>query len=732
MSWNRKVPHILGSASQNGTSVVWDLKLNKAIFNFSDPSRVANNRNVCLSWNPEIPTQIAVVYDDAKVPELQIWDLRNPKGPIFSTVKGHTKGIHYLDWSVTDTSSIITLGRDNKVCLWNYKLASNNLVSEFSLNEPCTQVKWSPRQADIYSVTTATGNSTIYSLNNQLNHIPAWMRTPVGARFSFDGRLAVFSEKGGVNVKEYKVKAADESLEQYIEEFEKNFTTTKVDVQSLSQNRLNSMLLDEKDKQEWQFIQAAAKNDPDEIIEALGFEKAKIIKKAENYTGKYYVTKTGEETKKKTTEIGFTVQTAEEAEDFFSVLGKRGTSEAVERPIGSIVDVSEEYTIQETIVKNTNWNAGIEKIIKNNILMGNIEGAVDSALKCGRVAEALLLAYAEGGEIFKTTIKSYVTSSNDPFVKNVIRYLVEDQRDELVLNYSLDDWKECVALCVSLSQKDGSSFKKYMDQIATRFIEERKDYDTALLCYILSKDFQRILETYASYSEKLQKGTLDYTIFLMNTIEKIIALKTITQFYEPNSLVDRFLFELSKVLQNYNRDLLILNLLTINDSFGFECLVIKDRLLNSSEEFQGLFTSRNFPFRRENVNAITKKAKVEPAGHGRIGHDTTQKAGLGGPNVPARKIQQPPIQGATANQRLPFTPGPSAHQPQVENTIPPVGPNTAFRGVKPAGPTGVFDPTKKKEDVIPPPIKSNVNGPPPVRKDLPHAFQNEPRGKIAL
>lgn len=37
VSWNRIVPHILASASENGKIVVWDLKVNKSIFNFTEP-----------------------------------------------------------------------------------------------------------------------------------------------------------------------------------------------------------------------------------------------------------------------------------------------------------------------------------------------------------------------------------------------------------------------------------------------------------------------------------------------------------------------------------------------------------------------------------------------------------------------------------------------------------------------------------------------------------------------
>ena len=38
ISWNRVVSHILASASENGKVVVWDLKSNKSIFTFTEPS----------------------------------------------------------------------------------------------------------------------------------------------------------------------------------------------------------------------------------------------------------------------------------------------------------------------------------------------------------------------------------------------------------------------------------------------------------------------------------------------------------------------------------------------------------------------------------------------------------------------------------------------------------------------------------------------------------------------
>jgi protein transport protein SEC31 len=42
ISWNRVVPHILASASENGKIVVWDLKQSKSIFQFMEPNHSSN------------------------------------------------------------------------------------------------------------------------------------------------------------------------------------------------------------------------------------------------------------------------------------------------------------------------------------------------------------------------------------------------------------------------------------------------------------------------------------------------------------------------------------------------------------------------------------------------------------------------------------------------------------------------------------------------------------------
>lgn len=52
--------------------------------------------------------------------------------------------------------------------------------------------------------------------------------------------------------------------------------------------------------------------------------------------------------------------------------------------------------MQESISKNTNWNAGTEALIKKSLMVGNYQYAAECALKIGRTAEAFLIAQMGG------------------------------------------------------------------------------------------------------------------------------------------------------------------------------------------------------------------------------------------------------------------------------------------------------------------------------------------------
>lgn len=82
------------------------------------------------------------------------------------------------------------------------------------------------------------------------------------------------------------------------------------------------------------------------------------------------------------------------AEDFFSSMAQQNEEEESakrkeeeERALAAVAAASNTSVVD--------WNAGPEALIKQNFLIGSRDAAVEICLKCNRVADALLIAYAD-------------------------------------------------------------------------------------------------------------------------------------------------------------------------------------------------------------------------------------------------------------------------------------------------------------------------------------------------
>lgn len=106
------------------------------------------------------------------------------------------------------------------------------------------------------------------------------------------------------------------------------------------------------------------------------------------------------------------------------------------------------------VPRNFNWDLGKERLVKQNILIGNYEGAIDAALKCGRTAEALIIAYSCGQNLFSNTLKTFFTETTDSFITDVLKHIAYKDAFELVKKYDLNKWKECIALILSFASSD--------------------------------------------------------------------------------------------------------------------------------------------------------------------------------------------------------------------------------------------------------------------------------------
>jgi hypothetical protein len=91
-----------------------------------------------------------------------------------------------------------------------------------------------------------------------------------------------------------------------------------------------------------------------------------------------------------------------------------------------------QHTVQETISRNANWDEGAEGIIKQNLLIGELEYAAQVALKCGRSTEALLIAEAGGKELYEQIKEEYFSQHKDAFVKEVIHAVTKNDFTDII------------------------------------------------------------------------------------------------------------------------------------------------------------------------------------------------------------------------------------------------------------------------------------------------------------
>lgn len=152
------------------------------------------------------------------------------------------------------------------------------------------------------------------------------------------------------------------------------------------------------------------------------------------------------------------------------------------------------------IPRNFNWDMGKERLVKQNLLIGNYEGAIDAALKCGRTAEALIIAFSVDQNLFSTTLKTYFTQTTDNFITDILKNIAYRDPVELVNKFDLQKWKECIALIYSMSSRDKRP--QLLQLLAERLVGEVQNHETSknvigeeyapVICYILAQDFAKV------------------------------------------------------------------------------------------------------------------------------------------------------------------------------------------------------------------------------------------------
>uniref|UniRef100_A0AAR2L418 Protein transport protein Sec31A n=1 Tax=Pygocentrus nattereri TaxID=42514 RepID=A0AAR2L418_PYGNA len=510
VAWNKQVQHILASAGPSGRAVVWDLRKNEPIIKISDHS----NRMHCsgMLWHPEVATQMILASEDDRQPVIQMWDLRFATSPL-KVLENHTRGILSVSWSQADPELLLSSAKDNRILCWNPN--TGEVIYELpTVNQWCFDVQWCPRNPALLSAASFDGHISVYTVMGgcleaqqyssvdkisgafdpsdpfgtgqalpplqvpqptaaptiipPLRTPPKWERRPIGASFTFGGKLVTFDSPRSVQPAPSPQPPRQVHVSQVITEAE--FLQRSRELQATLQsgsfisychNKISSAP-SEAEQDIWRFLLVNFEDEARvKFLRLLGFSKDELEKKVQNSALYAFVLLSG-----------------------FS---------APQCGVSPEVKPSRSFLLNSSLF----FSVDTDGLISQALLVGNFEGAVDLCLSDGRYAEAILLSISGGEELLKKTQQRYLNKQTNR-VSMLISSVVTQNWTDIVQDCELDNWKE--ALAALLTYANPEEFAPLCDTLGSRLEAggTEKRCLQACLCYICSGNIHKLVECWSS------------------------------------------------------------------------------------------------------------------------------------------------------------------------------------------------------------------------------------------
>ncbi|XP_063776007.1 protein transport protein Sec31A isoform X5 [Pseudophryne corroboree] len=559
IAWNRQVQHILASTSPSGRATVWDLRKNEPILKVSDHS----NRMHCsgMAWHPDVATQMVLSSEDDRLPVIQMWDLRFASSPL-RVMENHTRGILAIAWSAADPELLLSSGKDSKILCSNPN--TGEVLYELPTNTQwCFDIQWCPRNPAVLSTASFDGRISIYSImggsNDNLSQVqadklsssfgnmdpfgtgqplpplqlpqqptqqstvlplkkpPKWLRRPVGASFSFGGKLVTFEAEKTQPTQQHP--QAPQHFHVYISQVvtEEEFLNRSNKLQDVvgtgaffeyCQKKIDEAKSD-FEKNVWSFLKVNFEDDSrGKYLELLGFRKedlgAKIASVLSHEDGKDQAAKESDRTVESYEEEG------EPAEEL--ILGENLNVD--KREGGDAVPPGETF--------NISVSGDVDGLITQALLTGNFESAVDLCLHDNRMADAIILAIAGGPDLLARTQKKYFAKTQSKITR-LITAVVTKNWSEIVQSCDLKNWREALAAVLTYAKPE--EFASLCDLLGSR-LENEGDLSLqtqACLCYICAGNVEKLVACWT----KAQDGASPLS--LQDLIEKVVILRKAVQ-----------------------------------------------------------------------------------------------------------------------------------------------------------------------------------------------------------
>ncbi|XP_072524203.1 protein transport protein Sec31A [Salminus brasiliensis] len=583
VAWNKQVQHILASAGPSGRAVVWDLRKNEPIIKISDHS----NRMHCsgMLWHPEVATQMILASEDDRLPVIQMWDLRFATSPL-KVLENHTRGILSVSWSQADSELLLSSAKDNRILCWNPNTAEVTYELP-TANQWCFDVQWCPRNPALLSAASFDGHISVYTVMGgcleaqqystvdkisaafdpsdpfgtgqalpplqvpqptaaptiipPLRTPPKWERRPIGASFTFGGKLVTFENPRPSQPPPSPQPPRQVYVSQVITEAE--FLQRSRELQATLQsgsfvsychNKISSAP-SEAEQDIWRFLLVNFEEEARvKFLRLLGFSKDELEKKISSSLGK----------KLQPNGHGLDVNDLAEKMQTLSAQMADDGSGSAPPPTDFFSQIQKEKTPFPIPV-----SADTDGLISQALLVGNFEGAVDLCLSDGRYAEAILLSISGGEELLKKTQQRYLSKQTNRVSMLISSVVTQNWRD-IVQACELDNWRE--ALAALLTYANPEEFASLCDTLGSRLEAggTEKRCLQACLCYICSGNIHRLVECWSSQRDCTTPLTLEDLVEKVMVLRKSIERLRNSEVTVQSSVLDEKLIHYANLLAN--------------------------------------------------------------------------------------------------------------------------------------------------------------------------------------
>ena len=500
VAWNTQVSHILASSSANGTVTVWDLRQKKPWCEI----RVENNCPVSdIAWNPTQGLHIMTSSKLGAAGAMKLWDLRASTSMPLTTLdtNGHVGGVLSMDWCPFDDTLFVSCGNDNRTLLWD--LYTLQPIAEIPNNDDQTtttnhhqqqqqqqhrqqqqgpndfyassgglassqqkrfDVAWSPIRRGVISTCSFDRKVQAHSvlgLATASGRPPKWMSPASGVSCGFGGAVVSINNNNSQQQQQQQRMVLIDTFVEYpelamaSEKFEMEFSPppstpgeTTADCCITYCNTMATRATDPYEQQVWSFMQIMFEtNAREELLSYLGFDPEKIHQAAMEFSEEEKV-----------------------AGGCGGGGGGGGESNGPSNNGGKVASVMSKVAA--------------EVAIKDALLVGNFEAAVECCFRSGNLADALVLSSCGGAELWQKTQSEYFTRESErrPYL-SLVSAVINDQLNELVVASDPANWRETLAVLSTYAKSD--EFPTLCAVLGDR-LEDGGDFANASLCYMCS------------------------------------------------------------------------------------------------------------------------------------------------------------------------------------------------------------------------------------------------------